>query len=105
MTDTVEMAKIKLAPGRTEADLIAASDHFQKRFLATQPGFIRRELMRDGAGGYLDVIHWRSAADAQAIMEKAMTSEDCRAYFAVMDMDAADPESGVRHLTSLASYG
>jgi hypothetical protein len=38
-------------------------------------------------------------------MEAAMASDQCRAYFALMDMDAADPGAGVRHYASLAVYG
>lgn len=100
---TVELARIKLAPGRTEAELIAASNQFQ-RFLAVQPGFISRHLIRDAAGAYADLVHWSSRDAAEAVGEKIMSSADCQAYFAVMDFDPANLMDGVSHYDILASY-
>jgi len=102
---TVEMAKIKLLAGKSEAELVAASEQFQREFLNKQPGFLRRELLRLDEGNYLDLVHWRSAADANAVMEHIMTSPSCLAYFAVMDMDPDKPDEGVTHYTSLVTYG
>jgi hypothetical protein len=102
---TVEMAKIKLRAGNSEADLIAASDRFQRDFLDAQPGFLRRELLRLDEGNYLDLIHWRNAADASAVMEHIADSPSCEMYFAVMDMNPDNPEEGVTHYASLATYG
>ncbi len=106
MTGTIiEWAPIKLAAGRTEADLIAASDAFQRDFLSHQPGFVRRELVRRGEGEYVDIVHWRSLDDAKAIMAKVETSPACRAFFSVMDMDDADAAGCIDHFTSIAVYG
>lgn len=103
--NTVEIAKINLAAGKSEAELVAASEQFQQEFLGKQPGFLRRELLRLDEGNYLDLVHWRSAADASAVMEHAMASPQCQAYFAVMTMDPDKPDEGVAHYTSLAVYG
>jgi hypothetical protein len=102
---TIELARIRLAPGVSEAELIAASDAFQADFLARQPGFVRRELLRASAGEYADLVHWRSAADASAVMALAASSPACAAYFGVMAMDSGDPSAGVSHFLSLARYG
>ncbi len=101
----VETARIALAPGKTEADLVAASDAFQAAFLDHQPGFLRRELLKRDDREFLDLVHWDSRAAAEAMMAQAMTSEACGAYFAVMDMGAADPTAAVAHYASLAAYG
>lgn len=103
MNPIVEIARITLGPGRTEADLVAASDASSP--LADQPGFMRRELVRGEGGEFYDIVLWQSDADGAAVMEKAMSSAPCLAYFAVMDMENADASSGVRHLPVLASYG
>lgn len=103
-TTTIEMARITLGTGKTEADLVAASNAFQRGFLADQPGFIRRELVKTEGGGYADLVTWRSMADAQAIMAKVSSSAACLAYFAVMDM-SGDMTAGVAHYEVLASYG
>ncbi|WP_299621529.1 antibiotic biosynthesis monooxygenase [Pelagibius sp.] len=102
---TIEWASIRLAKGKTEADLLTASNTFQSEFLDRQPGFVRRELLRLQTGDYADVVHWRSMEDAAAIMEKAAGSPACQAYFAVMEMDSDDPAEGVEHHHSLAVYG
>ena len=97
----VELAQIKLADGVSEADLMRASDTFQIDFLNGQPGFVRRELVRSGEGAYLDIVHWQSRADADAVMQKAQGSDAVGAYFSLMDFDAADVETGVTHCVSL----
>jgi|ETNmetMinimDraft_3_1059899.scaffolds.fasta_scaffold00926_9 hypothetical protein len=104
MTTMVEMAPIKLAAGRSEQDLLNASNAFQQDFLAAQPGFLRRELVKAPDGNYLDIVHWRSEADAQAIMAKIADSPACALFFSVMDMGDGDGTSGVEHFSSLAVY-
>lgn len=100
----VELATIHLAKGKTEGDLISASDTFQREFLQQQAGFLRRELMRNEDGTYADLIHWRSMADAQAIMDKVAESPACQAYFSVMQVNPENPAEGVSHHDSLAVY-
>lgn len=104
--ETIEFATIRLAPGVTEDALIAASDGFQKAFLAEQPGFISRALVKNDDGTFADVVRWRSHEDALAVAEKIMTSEACQGYFAVMDMsaDSGDGMSGVSHHAVLRTY-
>jgi hypothetical protein len=103
-TTIIEFAPFSLASGRTEADLAAASDAFQKAFLNDLPGFLRRETLRLGDGRYADLVHWRSRAEADAAMEKAMTSQACAAFFSVMDMASQEPGAGVQHYESLKVY-
>lgn len=104
-TTIVETARIRLAARASEADLIAASGRFQTAFLDAQPGFLRRELLKLGEGDYLDLVHWADRQSADAVMELAMNSDPCRAYFALMEMDAHDMGAGVQHYALLASYG
>ena len=98
------LAPIKLAAGKTEADLLAASDRFQKEFADAQPGLIRRELVRTGDGKYLDIVQFRSLEDAKAIIEKEKESAACHAFFSVMDLDAADASGNIDFYPSLATY-
>lgn len=55
-------------------------------FLAAQPGLLRRELVRQSDQDFVDMVHWRSAADAEAIMDKIADSPACTAYSAVIAM-------------------
>lgn len=100
------LAPIKLAAGKTEADLLAASDRFQKEFAGAQPGLLRRELVRKSEGEYLDIIQFRSMEDAEDIIEKEKKSAACHAFFSVMDMDmeTSDTTAGVSFYQSLATY-
>ena len=105
MTITI-IAPIKLASGRTEAELLAASDRFQKEFASQQPGLLRRELVRGKEGDYLDIIQFRSMKDAEETMAREQDSAACHAFFAVMDMTQAsdDPTEAVDIYQSLATY-
>lgn len=102
MSTIVEWASIKLAEGKTEQDLLAASDTFQRQFLAGQEGFLRRELIRKSEREYVDIVHWRSEADVKAIMAMVESSPACAAYFSVMDM--SEGAGSVDLYASLAVY-
>ena len=103
-TPITVLAPIKLAVGKTEADLLAASDRFQRAFVDAEPGIIRRELVRTGDGKYLDIIQFRSVEDAEAIIEKEKESAVCHAFFAVMNMDEADASPSIDFYPSLTTY-
>ena len=50
MSPVTVLAPIKLAAGKSEADLLAASKIFQEEFVAHEPGVLRRELVRKPDG-------------------------------------------------------
>jgi len=97
------LAPIKLAADKTEAELLAASERFQNEFVAHQPGVIRRELIRKGDGHYLDIVQFRSAEDAEDIIQKEKESAVCHAFFVVMDLTDMD-DSNIEFYPSLATY-
>ena len=97
----VELATIRLAKGRSEADLLAASQTFQSEFLDGQDGFIRRELVRRAEGDYVDIIHWQSRKHADAVMAKIEGSEAVARYFSLMDFDPEKMKEAVLHCESV----
>ncbi len=99
----IEIATITLAPGKTENDLLEASNVFQS-FLSSQPGFIARSLVRKSDGNFADVVEWQDQESADAIMQVASNSPECGAYFGVMNMEGVDPATGVTHYSVLANY-
>lgn len=104
MTNPVTViAPIKLANGKTESDLLSASDRFQKEFVNEQAGVLRRELVRTAEGQYIDIIQFRSAEDAEDVMKKEQESTVCHAFFAVMDMEDIE-DSEIELLPSLVTY-
>ncbi|NRA83005.1 MAG: hypothetical protein HRU22_04265 [Gammaproteobacteria bacterium] len=102
MTELITvLAPIKLIEGKTEADLLAASDRFQTEFINDEPGVLRRELVRHDDGSYLDIVQFRSSKDMEDVMVKEQESEACRAFFAVMDVEN---EADIKIYTSLETY-
>jgi heme-degrading monooxygenase HmoA len=63
--EIVELVLFRLAEGVTEADFLAAAQETD-RWLQRQAGYLRRELSRDEAGQWADIVHWESLALAEA---------------------------------------
>ena len=97
-------ATIKLAENKSEADLLAASAVFQTQFVAKEPGILRRELVRKPDGTYVDIVQFRSEADAREIMIKEVESDACRAFFAVMDMSDDDATASCEFNVTLETH-
>ena len=100
----IEIATIKLLAGKTEQDLIKASDKFQQDFVSGLNGFISRELVHFKDNEYADIIHWESIEDAEAVLTQEMSSNACMEFFSLMEMDEKNPEAGVSRFRSLSVY-
>lgn len=101
----VEWAPFQLASGVSEEQLLQASRELQEGFLAKQPGFVRRDLLRARDGGWIDVVYWADREAAEAAMKAAMESTTCHAYFKVMaGVDHAAPDAGVLLFERVATY-
>jgi hypothetical protein len=89
----------------TDAQLLDASAALQRDFLAQQPGFRRRELLRGSDGQWVDLVYWDSAEAAAAVMPRVAESPVCQAYFHLMiGADAADAAAGVQHFGIAGRY-
>jgi hypothetical protein len=101
----VEWAPFRLAEGADAAALLEASETLQRDFLRRQPGFVRRELLRDDAGRWVDVVVWTDHSSAMAAMRAAEASPVCHAYFHLMaggeEMSAG---TDVVHLRRIRAY-
>ncbi|MBM3506564.1 MAG: hypothetical protein FJX64_02355 [Alphaproteobacteria bacterium] len=82
----IEWAPFRTKPGVTAEAVIAAADEVQKDFLAHQPGFVSRELLRGGDGEWTDLVVWESRAAVDAAMQKVADDPVCGRYFSLMDM-------------------
>ncbi|HEX8084232.1 MAG TPA: hypothetical protein VF529_08070 [Solirubrobacteraceae bacterium] len=66
------------------------------RWIGEQPGFVSRELSHDEEGDrWIEVVWWRTLANARAAAERALTSEACAPMFALIDMESALMAHGV----------
>ena len=104
MSPVTVLAPIKLAEGKTEADLLAASAVFQRDFVAHEAGVLRRELVRKPDGTYLDIVQFRSHDDYLDVVKKEMESPVCATFFAVMDLSDFDPEAEMEVYVSLETH-
>jgi hypothetical protein len=94
----VEWAPFELVAGTDEAVLLQASAALQQDFLARQPGFIRRELLRGKENQWVDLVYWESMEAAEQAAHIAAASPVCYAYFQLMvATDHNDPAAGVLH--------
>jgi hypothetical protein len=86
----LELVVFKLAPGVSREQFLGAAEGLSD-WIRQQPGFISRELSHDPEGDrWIEVVWWRTMADAKAAAERAMSSESCAPMFALIDMDSTE---------------
>ncbi|MEH6575698.1 MAG: hypothetical protein V7731_01350 [Amphritea sp.] len=101
----VEWAPFVKAAGITDQQLIAAADKVNSDFLANQPGFIKRELIKKNETEYADIVYWNTQADALAAGNKVSNSPVCGEYFRLMDMAASGSAgAGFSHYNILKTW-
>lgn len=80
----VEVVLFRLNPGVDETEFLAASAGVEL-FLRGTGGFIQRELLQNEEGQWVDVVHWRSQAEAYAAAEKIMSDPRGQKFGAFID--------------------
>ena len=84
----LELVVFKLGDGVSREQFLGTVDGVS-RWVGRRPGFISRELAYDDEGDrWIDVVWWKSMAEARAAAELAMTSESCAPMFALIDMES-----------------
>src|SRR5262245_53449485 len=102
----VEWAPFRIADGVSVEQLLAASRELQESFLAGRRGFLRRELLRGKAGGWVDLVHWADQQAADEAMKAAAESPICLRYFHLMaGAETVAAGTDVLHFDSAATYG
>jgi hypothetical protein len=85
----IALAPFRLKDGISEDDLVKTSDDFEERFVQHQDGILRRIIVKDGDGGYADVVFFTDAAAIDRVLQAEQNSEVCAALFAIMDDDGS----------------
>lgn len=67
----LEVVTFRLLPGTTDEGFIALA-RGTGAALATQPGFVRRSLLRDDSGLWTDLVEWRNLPQAHAAAQAMM---------------------------------
>lgn len=83
------IASFKLKAGTSEADMLAASDMFQREFVTNYPGVRRRVVVKKGDGSYADVVLFDDMATVEEVFAAEQTSEVCAALFSLLDDEGA----------------
>jgi hypothetical protein len=93
----LEIARFRPRAGTPVKQLLAEAAGTE-RFIASQPGFLRRELCQPDAedGTWVDLVLWEDLASAHAAGEEAMKSPQCAPFFALIDADTVE----MQHLTA-----
>lgn len=83
---TVEVVTFALNVGVSESQLVNAAYKINAD-LAKQPGFISRNLAFDKKGEWVDIIHWRNLASAEAAAQNMMQNEKAGEFFSLIDQN------------------
>jgi hypothetical protein len=81
----IALAPFRLKEGVSEDELVTTSDEFEQQFVQLQKGILKRILVKDGTGGYADVVFFADAAAIDRVVEAEQSSEVCAAFFAIME--------------------
>lgn len=81
----VVFAPGRLRDGISEATMLAASDRFQREFVAHQPGVQRRVLVRGADGNYADLVFFADEAAIADVLAAEETSPVCHDFLALWD--------------------
>jgi heme-degrading monooxygenase HmoA len=88
MTDdkVLELAVYRLKEETTREQFLSTSAAVSE-WIATQPGFISRDLLYAAdQDRWVDVIYWKTLAEAHAAAAVAESHEDCQPFFNLIDM-------------------
>src|SRR5215470_14261691 len=105
-SNTLEFAAFTKASGLTDAELLSASEAFEREFVTRQPGYLGRILVKKNDTEWADIILWQSRAHADAVIQAALASESCAKWFQCMvNASTDDPGAGCQHFDVAGSYG
>jgi hypothetical protein len=101
----IQLAPAQLKEGVDEAQLLEASEAFQKNFVSKQTGIVRRILVKAKHGGYADLVFFESKEAADRVAQAEVCSEHCLALFQLLQPpDPSLPDMGVLSFEHLKSY-
>ncbi len=84
----LELVVFNLRAGTSREEFLGTVDAVSS-WIAEQPGFVSRSLVEDRADGrWIDVVWWRSMAEAEAAAARASSSRSCAPMFGLIDMSS-----------------
>jgi hypothetical protein len=86
-TATVEVIHFRMQEGANEQEFIREDERVGREYTPYQPGFISRESAKNDEGDWVVIVHWESAEDAEASMQKFPNDPTAQRFIAMMDSD------------------
>ena len=80
----VEIATFDFAEGVTAEDFAPVDARIEAEYVSQQPGFVSRETGATETG-WVVIVHWESAEDAQASMESFATAPVVEEFMGMLD--------------------
>ncbi|MEQ9303831.1 MAG: VOC family protein [Marinoscillum sp.] len=90
----LEWAPFTLKENVSTEYFYAISARLEKEFLIHQPGFIKRELLKQNDDAFVDLIYWANEEAAKTAFERFNEYEIANKYFELLILDELNP---VRH--------
>ena len=84
----IELVQFKLQPGTSDANFLAAAEEAQTGFLEGFEGFIKRELWKDEAGQWVDLIYWTTNEAAQNSIQQFVSHPSTQHFMALIQPDS-----------------
>jgi hypothetical protein len=83
----IVIAPFRPKQGVTEDVMMETSDDFDEQFVRKQDGILKRIVVKDGEGGYADIVFFNDAAAIDRVIQAEQNSDVCAAFFALIDDD------------------
>lgn len=87
MAKTVEIVTFRLKDGVSREEFVEETVSMEREFLGKLKGFVDRDTGISEDGEVVVVLHWESAGDAQASINKFVDAPQTKAFTAMIDMD------------------
>jgi heme-degrading monooxygenase HmoA len=84
----IEMTQFRLVNDVADQEFLREAEQVQHVFLEKQPGYIDRELLKDEAGEWVDLLHWETAAQARAAAQAMLQEPTCQGFIAMIDLQS-----------------
>lgn len=97
MSEVIEVVRFKLATGVSPQDFLLLDRAVEHQHVAKQPGFLRRESASTSGGEWLVIVHWASAADADASMTSFASAPAAAAFMKGLDAGTMTMQRFTRH--------
>ncbi len=94
-----EVVTFKLKAGVSEADFLLAADVVQSH-LQEMSGYLGCELLNDEQGQWIDLVYWRSMAEAHAAAELLMALPSAGPFIGLID----ETSTAMHHLHQARTY-